>query len=100
MKIGINIRVDVKKIDKARLYQGSKGTYLDMTTFVDTEEADQYGDNGFISQNVSKEEREKGIQGRILGNCKLFYKNEGPKTVSQSSPSSSQDQGFDDDIPF
>ena len=101
MKLGINVRIDVKKIDKSRLYQGNKCTYLDMTTFIDTEKVDQYGDNGFISQSVSKEEREKGIQGGILGNCKLFFKEEASKPAVQSaSPAPSQDQGFEDDIPF
>ncbi len=34
MKVGLNVRIDVTKIDKARLYKGAKGTYLDLTTFV------------------------------------------------------------------
>lgn len=98
MKIGINVRIDVKKIDKSRLYQGNKCTYLDMTTFVDTEQVDQYGNNGFISHSVSKEEREKGVKGGILGNCKLFYKDEGSKTGNQPSPASQTE--FEDEIPF
>jgi hypothetical protein len=120
MKIGISVRIDVTKIDKAKLYQGNKGTYLNMTTYIDTEEVDQYGDNGFISQSVSKEERENGEKGRILGNCKLFYNEQqnsqggvagrsGVKTgiqsaeSGQSSPQAtnhSSQSGFDDDIPF
>ena len=120
MKIGISVRVDVSKIDKSKLYQGNKGTYLNMTTFVDTEEVDQYGDNGFISQNVSQKERENGEKGRILGNCKLFYNDQqnsqggvageesGVKSGfqsaagDQSSPqvANNSSQGFDDDIPF
>lgn len=98
MKIGINVRIDVTKIDKARLYKGAKGTYLDMTTFVDTEKVDQYGDNGFISHSVSKEEREKGVKGGILGNCKLFFKQEGSNTGDQPSPPSQTE--FEDEIPF
>ena len=38
MKIGLSVRIDVTKIDKARLYAGAKGTYLDLTTFVDTDQ--------------------------------------------------------------
>ena len=120
MKIGISVRINVSKIDKSKLYQGNKGTYLNMTTYIDTEEADQYGDNGFISQSVSKEERENGEKGRILGNCKLFYNEQqnsrggatgeesGVKSgfqsaeSGQSSPQATNNssQGFDDDIPF
>ncbi len=73
MKIGINIKIDVTKIDKARLFKGAKGNYLDLTTFIDTDNPGQYGDHGFISQSVSKEEKAAGIQTQILGNCKVFY---------------------------
>jgi len=73
MKIGISIKIDVSKIDKARLFKGEKGNYLDLTTFIDTDEAGQYGDHGFISQSVTKDERAQGINGNILGNCKVFF---------------------------
>lgn len=67
----IRLKLDVTKIDKARLFKGEKGTYLDCTLLYN-EVADQYGNNGFISQDVSKEERESGIKGAILGNAKEF----------------------------
>lgn len=74
MKIGISIKLDVTKIDKERLFKGEKGTYLDLTTFIDTEQTSQYGDHGVISQSQTKEERQQGVQMPILGNCKVFYK--------------------------
>ena len=72
MKIGLSVRIDVTKIEKERLYKGSKGTYLDLTTFVDTDQVDQYDNNGFISQSVDKEEREQGVKTPILGNTLLI----------------------------
>jgi len=72
-KIGLKLSVNVEKIEKARLFKGQKGTYLDMTVFVDLDEQDQYGNNGFIAQSVSKEEREQGVRTEILGNTKVFY---------------------------
>ena len=101
MKIGLSVRIDVTKIEKARLYAGAKGTYLDLTTFVDTEEKDQYENNGFISQSVDKEEREQGMQTPILGNVKVFF-TDGAQSSPQSSPQSAP-QGLtviDEDIPF
>jgi hypothetical protein len=98
MKLGISIKIDVTQIDKERLYKGSKGTYLDLTTFIDTEEVDKYDNNGFISQSQTKEERESGADKTpILGNCKVFYKSEGS---TASKPSSTQAPALDDDIPF
>ena len=97
MKIGLSVRIDVTKIDKARLYAGAKGTYLDLTTFVDTEQQDQYENNGFISQSVDKEEREAKVQTPILGNVKVFF-NDAEQSAPQSAP---QNQAvIDEDIPF
>ena len=108
MKIGVSISIDVTKILKERLYQGKKGKYLDMTTFIDIGEADQYGNHGFISQSQTKEERASNAgHTPILGNCKVFY------TENTQAKAEAHSQGIveankalnppafaDDDIPF
>ena len=94
MKVGLSVRIDVTKIEKERLYKGSKGTYLDLTTFVDTDQVDQYDNNGFISQSVDKEEREQGVKAPILGNVKVFY------TDGESAPVQSNSALITEDIPF
>lgn len=71
--VGIRVRIDVNKIDKDRLYKGEKGTYLDLTTFVNLDEKDQYGNNGFVSQTLTKEERAAKVKTPILGNVQVFY---------------------------
>lgn len=109
MKVGISIKIDVTKIDKARLFQGQKGTYLDLTTFVDLDQKDQYDNNGFISQSVTKEEREQNVQTEILGNCRVFYKDgQNAPAPQQNATQQFYEQAqqpapsFDDssDIPF
>ena len=109
MKVGIKISINVSKILKERLYQGEKGKYLDLTTFVDLDNVDQYDNNGFIAQSVSKEEKEAKFQTPILGNCKVFYndsKTQHPQDqqarqapAQQAAPAQSAPD-FDDDIPF
>ena len=104
MMLGVSLKIDVTKIDKARLFPGAKGTYLDATVFIDVDNPDQYGNNGMITQSVSKEEREAGTKGAILGNSKVFLKKGG-----DSQPQASPNQGTpppimgsvdDSDIPF
>lgn len=97
-KIGISIKIDVSKIDKARLFKGAKGVYMDLTTFIDTQVEGQYGDHGFISQSTDKEEREAGVKTPILGNCKVFFVEEGQAAPAQTQVA--EVAGFDDDIPF
>lgn len=84
MKIGISIKIDVKKILKERLFQGAKGTYVDLTTFIDTDNVDQYDNNGFISQSVTKDERDQGVKTPILGNCKVFFNDSQTQPVQQN----------------
>ncbi len=104
MKLGISIKIDVTKIDKARLFKGAKGTYLDLTTFIDTEVEGTYGDHGFISQSTSKEERENNVQTAILGNCTVFSKKESDNQQEESYNPEPRSQGKtedeDGDIPF
>lgn len=105
MKVALSVKIDVTKIDKERLFKGEKGTYLDLTTFVDLDMQDQYGNNGFISQSVSKEEKEQGVQTPILGNCKVFWKKDdsATPTPSQQAPTANGSPApadFDSDIPF
>jgi hypothetical protein len=53
-KIGTSIRIDVTKIDKALLFKGAKGAYLDATVFIDMDTPDQYGNHGMVTQDISK----------------------------------------------
>jgi len=102
-KIGLSVRIDVTKILKERLYKSAKGTYLDLTTFIDTEQMDQYENHGFISQSVTKEEREQNVQTPILGNCKVFFNDSQPaQQPAPQRPVQQPSQEFDDneDIPF
>ena len=80
----ISLSIDVSKIDAKRLYKGKKGNYLSATLFL-KEEVDQYGNNGFIVESITKEERESGQKGTILGNAKFLvsgtYKQEEPSDL-------------------
>jgi hypothetical protein len=109
MKIGVHIKIDVTKIDKELLFQGKGAKYLDATVFIDQENPSQYGDHGMVTQDVSKEAREAGTKGNILGNVKVFWTGESqqggqqvPNTGTQQSQQAapSNFDNFDDDIPF
>jgi len=102
MKVGVSVSIDLKKLDLERCpvvtkKDGTEARYLNMTTFIDTVEQDQYENNGFIAQSQSKEEREAGGERPpILGNVKVFY------TDGSEQPSTPQakQEVIDEDIPF
>ncbi len=93
----ITAKINVSKIDKARLFKGEKGTYLDIV-LVETPDS-QYGDDYVIYQSVSKEEREKGVKGAILGNGKI----RGGVAKKEAAPKQAPKQADnldEDSVPF
>lgn len=91
----INLKIDVNKIDKAKLFKGEKGTYLDVV-LIETPD-NQYGSDYMVVQSVSKEERAQGVKGNILGNGKIFVPQEDNNTSSESK---ANDPIEEDDLPF
>lgn len=73
MKQTIDISIDISKIDKTALYTSpkTKKQYLSLTLLL-REEKDQYGNDGFIVQKISKERKAAGERGAILGNGKIM----------------------------
>ena len=77
-------------------------------TFLDTEELSQYGDNGTVSQGLSKQERDDGVSMPILGNVKIFYRAEAslggqpgnPPRKAETQPNAFIDSDLDGDFPF
>lgn len=99
--VGISGKVDVTKILKEHLFEGSKGKYLDITMFVNLDEQGEYGDNGMITQ--SWKDQQKG-EGPILGNAKVFWRDDGqaPQKPQQGGQKKEPEpvDDFSDDIPF
>ena len=114
MTKGINLRINVSRIDKSKLFHGKKGVYLDMTLFLE-DKPNEYENNGVIRQSQTKQEREDKVQARILGDAKIFWTSEKnaevkkleeveekkqPEKQEQKEEQKSKDTFFDDDIPF
>lgn len=90
-------KIDVTKILKEHLFAATSGAkYLDITLIENRDGPDKYGNDGFITQSVSKEARERGEKGPIIGNWKRIT----PKKAAPAKPAPSQTEQPDDDIPF
>jgi hypothetical protein len=94
--------IDVTKLDKGHFFKGQKGIYADLVLIPNKDGTDQYGNDGMVKQGVSKEARDKGVKGGIVGNYKKI--NRGGDTAApqkvkaQTKPDPSQDP--DDSLPF
>ena len=93
----ISLRIDVKKIDKAKLYVGEKGTYLDVVLIPSKE--NQYGNDYMAVQGLPEADRKAGIKGAILGNGKVIQR----KQESAPLPTASEKEwaaATGDELPF
>lgn len=99
----IKISLNVTNIPKEKIFQGKKGKYLDLVL---VDRPDDYGNDGFVSVDVSKAEREAGKKGAIVGNWKHVGqkpKQEPPKNDPRSrrpTPSPADPDLGEEDIPF
>lgn len=108
MNIGVEISVDVTKLDKSRFVIGKNGgKYLVLTGFINNEKEDQYGNHGFLTEKLTKEEREAKVKRPIVGNSKVFWSDSQQAQQSYQQPQQQAPQAkpdefdeFDDDIPF
>lgn len=67
----IKLRIDVTKILKQHIYTGKKGKYLDCVVWPNRDGADDYGFTHRVVQEVSREAREAGEKGPIIGNLAM-----------------------------
>jgi hypothetical protein len=94
----IGLKINVTRILKDRMHKGEKGTYLDLTLMENKDGPDQYGNDGFVVQDLGKEARERGEKGSILGNWRRLGKKQSAPKASQPAPTTPEPE--DDDLPF
>jgi hypothetical protein len=91
-----SLKIDVTKIDKPALYHGTKGIYLSLTLFENkSRTTDEYGNDGFIVQDLGKERRLAGEKSPIIGNWKHLGAN-----IPQPTTADQVAAAEDDRIPF
>ena len=85
----IAFRVDLDKINYARIFTGKTGRrYL---SFIRTDRPDEWGNNGEVIHSLSREERAAGGKGEIVGSWRHLSVT---KTRSQARPTGGNDNLF------
>jgi hypothetical protein len=97
----IKVSIDLSKIDKSKITTGKNGKkYLNLTV-MDNRTPSQFGDDGYIAHEQSKEERENKERQVIIGNWRWLYRPDG--NASQSREDARQGVSApaeDPDLPF
>ena len=99
------VKINVTRILKEHLFEGKAGKYLDLVLMENKDGPDQYGNDGFVIQGVSKEARERGEKGPIIGNWKTVERKmpaqQKPATKPAAQPAPADGAPpEDDDVPF
>jgi hypothetical protein len=97
----IQLNIDLAKIDKSKIKEftrknGSIGKGLNLVVFL-KDEADSYGNHGFVSESVPKD---SGEIGTILGNAKIAGQKATPQYAPQPAPQVVQATPVPNDLPF
>tara|TARA_R110002049_G_scaffold285327_1_gene466149 strand:+ start:218 stop:538 length:321 start_codon:yes stop_codon:yes gene_type:complete len=102
----IKASINLNAIDKSKIIEGKKGKYLPITITVN-DEPDQFGNQGPVCMDQSKEEREAKSPKVYLGNVKVVWTNGmfpdkipyegGGQQQAQAKP---QAVAADPDLPF
>ena len=70
----IKASIDVNKIPKDKIFIGKKGKYLPITITIN-DELDQFGNQGPVVVEQTKEERDAKAPKTYLGNVKVVWSN-------------------------
>ena len=70
----IKASINLNMIDKSKIIEGKKGKYLPITITLN-DEVDQFGNQGPLMVEQSKEEREAKVPKVYLGNVKVVWTN-------------------------
>lgn len=99
----ITAKLNLKKIDKDALFRAESGAiYLDVAFIENKNGRDEFGNDGFVAQSISKERREAGERGPIIGNWKRRETRKEPSKPDQHilEKSNGYAPGERDDIPY
>ena len=70
----IKASIDLNKIPKEKIFIGKKGKYLPITITIN-DELDQFGNQGPVVVEQTKEERDAKVAKTYLGNVKVVWTN-------------------------
>jgi hypothetical protein len=98
----IKTSINLDAIPKDKIIMGKKGKYLPLT-FTLNDEVDNYGNQGPVTVEQTKEERDAKVPKVYLGNVKVVWTNgtnvEAAPREGQPAQAMSK-QSVEDDLPF
>ena len=98
----IKTSINLNNIPKDRIFEGKKGKYLPVTITLN-DELDQFGNQGPVVVEQTKEERDAKAPKTYLGNVKVVWtngQNVEPAPRDNNSAPAPAPAAAEDDLPF
>ena len=100
----IKTSIDLNKIPKDKIYVGKKGKYLPITITLNNE-PDQFGNQGPVVVEQTKDERDAKAAKTYLGNVKVVWTDgqnvdKAPYDSNQPTVPASAPAAAEEDLPF
>jgi len=97
----VKANINLDAIPKDKIYKGKKGRYLPISITIN-DEPDQFGNQGPVIVDQTKEEREAKSEKTYLGNVKVVWTNGVfPDRTTEGQPQNqSQPKVEEADLPF
>ena len=93
--------INLAEIPKDKIIEGKKGKYLPITITLN-DELDQFGNNGPVVVQQTKEERDAKASKTYLGNVKVVWTdgNNVDRAPMDNQPQAAPAPAVDEDLPF
>ena len=96
----IKTSINLNEIPKDKIITGKKGKYLPITVTLN-DEVDQFGNQGPVCVEQTKEERDAKVSKTYLGNVKVVWTNGNNVDAAERSPApAAAPQQVEEDLPF
>ena len=100
----IKTSINLNNIPKDKIYAGKKGKYLPITITLNND-LDQFGNQGPVIVEQTKEERDAKVAKTYLGNVKVVWTDgnnveRAPMDSNQPTAPASAPAATEDDLPF
>ena len=77
----ISLSIKTYEIEPEHIIIGKNGKILSVVLFENKDGKGKYGDDGYAVQGVTKESREAGVRGKIIGNWRYIGQGASGKTA-------------------
>ena len=99
----IKTSINLNNIPKEKIFVGKKGKYLPITISLN-DDLDQFGNQGPVCVDQTKEERDAKAAKTYLGNVKVVWTNgenvDAAPRDAATTPPPPQPQAVEEDLPF